>query len=143
MYGMDRGFWAAPSSDSKRWPSVLHEAIDRFEGQRIVPFALDRCRRERFRKCTNSGAGAIALAAHWGAARIILLGYDCKFGADGRRHHHPDHPAPLGNCGSLKRWGGEFRKLADELRGRVSILNASRDTALTMFPRATLEEALS
>lgn len=84
----------------------------------------------------------MSLAAHWGAERIILLGYDCKYADDGRRHWHGDHPKGLGNAVSMPKWMGQFKEIADHLRG-VMIVNASRDTALRFWPRQSLEEALA
>ncbi|WKT59112.1 hypothetical protein Q2E61_09245 [Microbulbifer thermotolerans] len=90
----------------------------------------------------NSGAGAIALADLFGARRVILLGYDCKTGRDGRRHWHGDHPSALKNAGSLPRWPDQFEKMARRMR-HLEIINATRDTALTMWPRMDLEKALN
>lgn len=92
----------------------------------------------------NSGAGAIAVAAALGARRIVLVGYDCKHAADGRRHWHGDHAkgAGAGNAGSVSKWPAQFRDLVSHLRG-ATVINASRDTALTVFPRMPLEEALA
>lgn len=141
MYAMDRAFWGAPSSDPRRWRTILQEAQEVFAGERIVPFNVEGCRRESFRICHNSGVGAIALAAHWRAERVILLGYDCKVGPRGQRHHHADHPPPLGNCGSINTWPKQFRALAGELK-HLQVVNASRDTDLNCWPRAVLQEAL-
>lgn len=92
----------------------------------------------------NSGAGGIAAAVALGARRVILLGYDCKYAADGRRHWHGDHPkgSGAGNAGSIGRWPAQFQELVSHLQG-AKVINASRDTALTMFPRMPLEEALA
>lgn len=84
----------------------------------------------------------MSLAAHWGAKRIILLGYDCKYADDGKRHWHGDHPKGLGNAVSMPKWMGQFKEIADHLRG-VMIVNASRDTALRFWPRQSLGEALA
>lgn len=90
----------------------------------------------------NSGAGAIALAHRFGARRVILLGYDC--GYDGaRRHWHGDHPegGGSGNAGSVDKWPAQFRALRRTVPG-LDIINCSRKTALTIFPRANLEDVL-
>lgn len=96
----------------------------------------------RAEDCKNSGAGAIALAAHLGARRVILLGYDCKF-QGGRRHWHADHRKGegSGNAGSVGKWPDHFRRLRLHLPD-IEIINCSRDTALTVFRRANLEDAL-
>lgn len=87
----------------------------------------------------NSGAGAILLAAHLGAKRIILIGYDCKPGA--KKHWHEDHKRPLGNCESMPRWFGHFEKVA-QLMPDIRVVNCSRDTALRVFPRGVLIDEL-
>lgn len=89
----------------------------------------------------NSGAGAIQLAAHWGAKRIVLLGYDCQR-TGGRSHWHGDHPPGLGNARSLPNWPRMFYSLAKSLAG-LCIINSSRATALTVFPREPLRDALA
>ncbi|WP_223811670.1 MULTISPECIES: hypothetical protein [unclassified Pantoea] len=89
----------------------------------------------------NSGQRAIQLAAHLGAERIILLGYDCSL-ANGT-HWHGEHPDGLKNPDgeSIRRWQSEFQRLADSLPS-FSIINCSRHTSLTCFPRAAPEEVL-
>lgn len=88
----------------------------------------------------NTGAGCISLAAHLGATRIILLGYDAQR-TGGKNHHHGNHPKPLGNCGSILNWPKHFRRLADALK-HIEIINCSRQTVLKHFPRMALEDAL-
>jgi hypothetical protein len=89
----------------------------------------------------NSGQRAILFAEYLGATSIILLGYDCSI--ESGSHWHGDHislsnPTP----GNIARWHGEFSRVADELAGRVKIINCSRTTALTCFPQMPLDEAL-
>lgn len=90
----------------------------------------------------NSGMRAIQLGVHLGAARIILLGFDCKYQGE-KRHHHDDYPKPMGNAHSVKRWPSQFQKLSKELAGRVEVINCSRDTVLTCFQRASLESVIA
>lgn len=92
----------------------------------------------------NSGAGAIAMAAAGGAARVVMLGYDCQH-TGGMRHWHGDHPpGTAGNAApkTMAGWPAKFRELASALRG-VEIINCSRETALDVFPRANLEDVLT
>lgn len=90
--------------------------------------------------CLNSGAGALLMAAHYGAMSIYMLGYDCGFGPNGEKHWHGDHPKGLGNAGMLAKWPQQFRLAEAQLRypGR-QVLNASRVTSLDMFPRVSLD----
>lgn len=89
----------------------------------------------------NSGYQAINLAVHFGAKRILLLGYDMRPAQDGRTHWHGDHPdhqpSPYAQMISA------FGTLLDPLKELgVSVINCSRRTALTCFPCATIEDAL-
>jgi hypothetical protein len=89
----------------------------------------------------NSGAGCVSLAAAWGCAKIIMLGYDCQR-TNGMAHWHGDHPRGLGNAGAMNRWAGHFQRLAQVWGKKADIVNCSRATALTSFRRASLEEEL-
>lgn len=89
---------------------------------------------------SNSGYQAINLAVLLGATRILLLGYDMQ--PDGKRMHwfggHPDR-ATLPFVVFLS----AFKSLAAPLKAAgVEVINCSRQTALTAFPRATLADAL-
>jgi hypothetical protein len=83
----------------------------------------------------------------------VLFGMDSKWWKEyhkevdsvftGRKHWHADHPKPLGNGASIKKWPGYFADVAKNARRQgIEILNASRSTALTCFPRVTLEDVL-
>lgn len=91
----------------------------------------------------NSGAQALGLAMLFGAARVLLLGYDMQF-RGAQAHWHGHHGKGLNNPrhGSLAGWAKGFEVLARELRG-VDVINCSRETAITAFPRAPLQECLS
>jgi len=88
----------------------------------------------------NSGAGCISMAAQGGAARIILLGFDAQH-TNGRAHWFGNHPVGLGNAGMTDKWLDKFAQLADDF-SHIDIINASRETALTCFKRARLEDLL-
>ena len=88
----------------------------------------------------NSGAGCISMAAQGGAARIILLGFDAQH-TNGRAHWFGNHPIGLGNAGMTYKWLDKFAELAHDF-SHIEIINASRETALTCFPRARLEDLI-
>lgn len=94
-----------------------------------------------YRSFGNSGACAAALAIAAGASRVVLLGFDAK-PKDGRMHHHDDHPAPLRNCDTMTKFVTQFERLAQWAATRAEVVNASRETALTCFPRVELAAAL-
>lgn len=84
----------------------------------------------------NSVYQAINVAVHFGATRVLLLGVDMHGG-----HffgHHPNHSHPPFNyCLTA------FQTLVEPLRAAgVEVINCSRQTALTCFPRQSLESVL-
>jgi hypothetical protein len=93
--------------------------------------------------CTgaNSGHCAMHTAAHLGASRIILLGFDFGASDDGKWHWHADHPEqrPM----KIDLWLRAMGELAVALHARgIEVINASRRTAIPYFPRAPLHEVL-
>ncbi|UHQ21896.1 hypothetical protein LVB77_14600 [Lysobacter sp. 5GHs7-4] len=99
-------------------------------------------RPDRIRQGGNSGFQAVSLALHFGASRVVLLGYDMQF-TGGRKHWHGDHPDKMGNP-LPKRfldWRQRFAELAQQ--STVPIINASRETGLSCFPRMDLDACLA
>lgn len=90
----------------------------------------------------NSGAAAINLAIHFGAMRILLLGYD--MGHPGRPSHwFGEHPKELRARSPYHSFGEMFKTQVKPLRNLgVQVWNCSRTTALTCFPLLPLEVAL-
>lgn len=94
----------------------------------------------------NSGTQAIGLAHVFGAARIVLVGYDMSNDPSGRKHWHPDHPRGLGNGGSGRypAWISGIDLVHQDLkRLGIPMVNASRRTMIRSVPRMTLEDALT
>ncbi len=90
----------------------------------------------------NSGYQAINLAVHLGAARIVLLGYDLQLGPDGATHWHRPHPAPRRL--PFAEWLRYFRTLAAPLADLgITVVNATRRTALDVWPLEALEDAIA
>lgn len=145
MYAGDQKFWrwvqGAPDfaglkytvePQKPRWPGL---EVLRHDGGRDAPgLCLDP---DGLRTGYNSGYQAINLAVHFGAARIILLGYDMHgahfFG------HHPDNTAPpFALC--LE----HFETLVAPLAALgVSIVNCTPHSALRCFPMAPLVDVLA
>lgn len=104
-----------------------------FDGLELQPTGL--------RTGFNGGYQAVNLAVHLGATRILLLGYD--MGPYGAKTHwfgdHPDRePSPYPQMIAA------FETLVDPLAAvGVDVVNCSRRSALTAFPRFTLDAALS
>ncbi len=117
-----------------KWATVLQ--LGAMTGLSTDPGAL----------CTgkNSGFQAIGLAFLLGAIRILLLGFDQQPAADGReyffgRSHPYARPAP-----PFAAFRPAFASIVEPLTAHgVSVINCSRVSALTVFPRQTLAEALA
>lgn len=92
-------------------------------------------------KGSHAGIQAINLAVLSGATRIVLLGYDMKPDATGRNHFFGEHPdrSHVNYVTRLKDYDGIVPDLA---HNGVQVVNASRDTAITTFPRLPLRVAL-
>ena len=82
------------------------------------------------------------LAFLFGVTTIILVGFDMRI--TDKVHFFGDHPyhqkyqGP--NSNTMKRWVFNFEQLARDLASEgVVVLNATRDSALTCFPRVDLE----
>jgi len=85
----------------------------------------------------TSGYQALNLAVHLGASRIVLLGYD--FQGDHFFGSHPDQTKPPFQV-CLKQFPTLVAPLA---AAGVTVINATRTTALTTFPRVPLEDVFA
>ena len=148
LFGFDARWWATKDPAT----GLTHaQEVDRdFQGRRFCRSALGfnygaepLHASSWFRGSGNSGTCAISLAVSAGARRIILLGFDCTFAPDGRKHWHGNHPPGLQNCLSIARWPLQFTRVKRQAdAARVPVINCSRRTSLDMFPRVPLEEVL-
>lgn len=90
----------------------------------------------------NSGYQAINIAVHMGASKIVLLGYDMQPAADGRDHFFGAHPT--GNRPTYDEFARWWPTMVEPLRAQgVTVINATRTTALDVFPKMSLTEALT
>lgn len=90
----------------------------------------------------NSGFQAINLAYLWGATTIVLLGFDMKTSPKGASHWFGDHPIGqgFGNPTIFDGWIKNLKTAARDLDDEgVHVFNCSRDTALTFWPRCTIQ----
>jgi hypothetical protein len=91
----------------------------------------------------NSGIAAINLAAHW-TRRIVLLGFDMQ-ATGGKAHWFGNHPGCLRTPPATwwHKWLWRYQLVADDAaRMGIEIINATRETALTCFPRKPLSSLL-
>src|SRR5262245_52261547 len=93
----------------------------------------------------NSGYAAINLAVHLGAKRIVLLGYTMG-PVEGRDHFFGKHPPTLPT--STPALYDTFRRLYVSLLAPlaerdITVLNATPNSYLTVFPRTSIQSALA
>ena len=98
----------------------------------------------------NSGHMALQLAVDLGAKNVALLGFDQQK-TDGKAHCHADHPkryndgktTNMGNANGVAAWPRLMARTADDLNEMdIKVINLSRETALTCFPRLTVKQFL-
>ena len=108
--------------------------------------------REKINWNRNSGASGINLALHFGAARVVLLGFDMgtKEGAPNGGHNwHGSHQRqPKANVYASRYRAGfdairkDMEDMARETRRRFEVVNATPGSALDTFPMVRLEDTL-
>lgn len=157
LYAADANWWIAhhgvPSFAGEKYMTMSPTP----DGERIVIPGVRRLRPGPYRGLSlkadrlclglaggcNSGYQAINLAVLMGAAKILLLGYDMQQDANRRSHFFGKHPAPLCNASPYELMAKAFLDLVDPLAALgITILNCTRETALTAFERQPLEMAL-
>lgn len=90
----------------------------------------------------NSGSQCINLLTLWGAARLILTGFDFSL-AGGVHWHGPHGRRPNPQQGNVDNWAAFLTRAAPEIKQRgTEVLNASRSTALECFPLVNLRDVL-
>lgn len=92
----------------------------------------------------NSGATAINLAVHFGAKKIILVGFDMKRDGD-RFNYHNEYARPdnVKTYNPYSRHMPAFPKIKADLdKLGVTCVNATAGSALEVFPRISLEEII-
>lgn len=119
---------------SARWPGVEVLANTGEEGIELDPSGL--------RTGRNSGYQAINLTVHFGARRIVLLGYDMKPNTHGRNHFFGQHP--WNTTPPFHLFLESFPAIVEPLKQiGIEVINCTRESVLDSFPRMRLEEALA
>lgn len=149
LYGCDAKWWdvhkGCPAFAGERWSShddATNAKIDAAKayGLRLIAgeggdeFSTDPA---LIRYAGNSGFQAVNLALHFGARRIVLVGFDMR-----GTHYFGSHPKPLTNPTGFDAFIRAFTKAALFLPAGVSIVNATPGSALRCFPVVDLAEVL-
>ena len=86
----------------------------------------------------HSGFQALGLALTLGAARILLLGYDC---GGPQRNCHADRPAHFQNDANMNRWIQCYNRVPHEWP-MVTVINCSMISRIAAFNKLPLEDAI-
>lgn len=88
----------------------------------------------------NSGLMALEMAINFGAARVLLLGFD--FSVKNGTHCHGDHKkTPNPTQAKCDMWKDYAQRLRDAYPD-AEIVNCSRETECNVFPRMSLDAAI-
>jgi len=91
----------------------------------------------------NSGYAAVNLAKHFGATRVLLLGYDMGT-QRGRAHFFGEHPERIRALSPFDTFIAVFESMvAPAAACGLEIINCTPGSALTVFPMRPLREALA
>lgn len=147
------------AADDKWWDFYWKDIEARFKGE-LWTQALNAHRRYKINHITcerrdglsqtrgiihhggHSGYQTMGLLHEFGVREMILVGFDMQK-LNGQTHHHGNHPKPLSQAGPYDYWLPNFNKLSGDLkRAGVKVVNATRITAIRVFPQVPLEDAL-
>lgn len=144
------GPWPVSYVNDSRWFDQYGEEYRRFPGLKVSIVSTrwhpqkKVLRRGHFRQLderpdhlgwgTNGGFAALDLAAKFGAARIVLLGFDMRV-VDGRENCHDRHTAAMHPGRYESQFVRDFERLPPQLKRRgIEVVNATPGSALSTFP---------
>jgi hypothetical protein len=128
-WSLDHSAWGTHRA---RYPDVQRLRNTGTQGLEHDPTGLKNGR--------NSGFQAVNLAYHYGAKRIILLGFDMQ-ARGGKTHYFGDHPKK--QMSPYPMFRRVFTSIAKPLqKAGVEVVNCSRNSVLDCFPKADLRVTL-
>lgn len=151
VYAADKMWWRINYERLLKWFkgemwTCDHEIGGVFPGVNLVPAKMGYGMPESktfIKTGSTSTCQAIQLAWLWNAKKILLLGFDCMPGPDGKKHWFGDHPPALNEVLPYNRWIEEFDLMAKEFAFcGLKVINCSRRTAITSIPQMPIDEAL-
>jgi len=147
---LDCRFYKWRQDDLEKWPNRIITTCPELKGHPKI---------EVYKKCTtcgicyhdgylavpdsgkNAGATAINLAILMGAKKVVLIGYDMKVKQGRHNYHNYHNHTPRDDV--YNKFFVHFKKIKEELPEGIEIINATPDSALSLFPKVSLKEALN
>lgn len=145
LYAADTDWWerlhGVPDFAGERW-TVSWEAAEKYPDLHHIPYKSDLTWSSTMAMLAtggNSGFQALNLAVLQGASKVFLLGYDMGHGPkkhwwSGGPLKRDVRPSDYGD------WIKRFAAAATLIP--VPVINCSRKTAITCFPKSTIQESL-
>lgn len=125
--------YSAWSSHATQYPDVQRLRNTGPAGLECNPTGLKNGR--------NSGYQAVNLAVHYGASRIVLLGYDMQRSAKTGSHFFGEHPNR--QMSPYPEFRRRFQSMVKPLaKAQVEVINCTVTTVLDWFPKRPLREVL-
>ena len=145
LFASDAKWWNTYRGEAMKFPGIKigGAAVPRWDGLHRLAFSGTGPYDPRPTHVVaghNSGYQAVHIAAHFGATRILLFGFDMKE-VGGKRHYFGSHPAPLNSRGRFAIWIKHMRMLSAALaKHGVEVVNCTPGSALTGFKVSTLDQ---
>jgi hypothetical protein len=157
LYSCDADWWAIRRSDVKNFGGIKLTLDDTVQSSKIV--GIEKLKIAKHHQIWvddflfdkpgeigsggNSGFQMINLSAQFGATGIGLIGFDMNMSKG--VHWHGMHPTPLRNPDHSRMY--EWRKTMDEKAPKlkkydIDVVNCSMDSAITSFPKMTINQML-
>lgn len=148
LYAADHDWWV---NHKDRWQGFKGEkwTLENRAAEIFPELKTIKCRTEWKWSTTpgviatggNSGFQVINMAVLDGAQQVILLGYDYGYDPANQHKHWWDNEHPReSRCSNYVEWNKRLSAAAPLIQ--VPVINATRKTAITCFPRAKIQEIL-
>lgn len=138
LYAGDNRYWKAHVKDIEA-AGIKSKRLSR--SSTAEKCAGAKYMKTRMKDDYNSGQLAIEVAIRRQADLVVLLGFDASV-ENGLHCHGPHKKTPNPNQDRCRRWHEQFARIPANYP-QANIVNCSRETALTCFPRQSLEDVLA
>lgn len=153
LYACDNAWWrvhkGCPDFKGEKWSTHNPKGNDKLQVAKLYGLRLIAGRRgpgfssdpSVIYYGDNSGFQAVNLAIHFGAKRIVLVGFDMRQ-VGSQQHFFGSHPHPLRRSSSYSVFVKAFHNASAAVPNGAKIINATPGSALKSFPFMSLQEAL-
>lgn len=131
--GCENGYWCTEQQTQKKYTDLYRISGRSGDGWSTDPALIHYG--------SNSGYQITNCALHLGVTTMILLGFNMQMVAN-KKHFFGDHPQGLAQNSSYQSFASAFNMIKPAQYG-VDVINATPQSALTAFPKMSLDEAIA